>query len=137
MIFLVQCKKAIDACHDLRLNTFYYDADGLGAGVRGDALVINEQNNLKRIPEIEANPFRGSGAVHNPEEEMVEARINVDFFANLKAQMWWSLRIRFQNTYRALQGMNFDPDNLISLSKYWQKCRALIQKLQVIGLLSM
>ena len=67
---------------------------------------------------------------------MVEARKNVDFFANLKAQMWWSLRIRFQNTYRALQGMNFDPDNLISLSKYWQKCRALIQKLQVIGLLS-
>lgn len=116
MIFLVQRKKAIDACHDLRLNTFYYDADGLGAGVRGDALVINEQNNLKRIPEIEANPFRGSGAVHNPEEEMVEARKNVDFFANLKAQMWWSLRLRFQNTYRALQGMQYDPDSLISLS---------------------
>lgn len=109
-------QKAIDACLDLRLNSFYYDADGLGAGVRGDARVINEQNRSKGIPEIEANPFRGSGAVHNPEQEMVEARKNVDFFANLKAQMWWSLRIRFQNTYRALQGMQYDPDNLISLS---------------------
>jgi hypothetical protein len=47
---------------------------------------------------------------------MVEARKNIDFFANLKAQMWWSLRMRFQNTYRALQGMQYDPDALISLS---------------------
>ena len=48
--------------------------DGLGAGVRGDARVINELNKAKGIPEIEANPFSGSGAVHNPEQEMVEAR---------------------------------------------------------------
>ncbi|EJO34421.1 hypothetical protein ACINWCA157_0621 [Acinetobacter radioresistens WC-A-157] len=102
-------QKSIDACQDLKLNMFFYDADGLGAGVRGDARVINELNKAKGIPEIEANPFQGSGAVHNPEQEMVEARKNVDFFANLKAQMWWSLRLRFQNTYRALQGMQYDP----------------------------
>lgn len=41
---------------------------------------------------------------------------NKDFFANLKAQSWWSLRMRFQNTYRALKGMEYEPDNLISLS---------------------
>ena len=109
-------QKAIDLCLDHKLNMFYYDADGLGAGVRGDARVINEQNRTKGITEIQADPFRGSGAVHNPDHEMVEARKNIDFFANLKAQMWWSLRIRFQNTYRAIQGMKFDPDNLISLS---------------------
>ena len=51
-----------------------------------------------------------------PDEEMVEARKNVDFFANLKAQAWWSLRMRFQNTHRALNGMEFDPDAIISLS---------------------
>lgn len=109
-------QKAIDLCLDHKLNMFYYDADGLGAGVRGDARVINEQNRTKGITEIQADPFRGSGAVHNPDHEMVEARKNIDFFANLKAQMWWSLRIRFQNTYRAIQGMKFDPDSLISLS---------------------
>ncbi len=80
-------QKAIDACLDLKLNLFFYDADGLGAGVCGDARVINEQNQVRGMSEIEANPFRGSGAVHNPEQEMVEARKNVDFFANLKAQM--------------------------------------------------
>lgn len=109
-------QKAIDHCLDQKLNLFLYDADGLGAGVRGDARVINELNETKGIQPIQANPFRGSGAVHNPDHEMVEGRTNKDFFANLKAQMWWSLRMRFQNTYRALKGMEYDPDALISLS---------------------
>ena len=49
-------------------------------------------------------------------EEIVEKRTNKDFFANLKAQSWWFLRLRFQNTYRALNGHEYDPDMLISLS---------------------
>lgn len=109
-------QKAIDISIERNLNQFLYDADGLGAGVRGDARVINEQNEAKGIKLIQADPFRGSGAVFEPDEEMVEARKNVDFFANLKAQAWWSLRLRFQNTYRALNGMKYDPDSIISLS---------------------
>lgn len=109
-------QKAVDSAHDLNLLRFFYDADGLGAGVRGDARVINELNNAKGIPEIEALAFRGSGSVHNPDGQMVESHKNIDLFANLKAQMWWSLRIRFQNTYRAMQGLSFDADSLISLS---------------------
>lgn len=109
-------QKAIDICLDLSIRAFLYDADGLGAGVRGDARVINERNEDQGIAEIQTDPFRGSGSVHEPDEEMVEARKNIDFFANLKAQMWWSLRMRFQNTYRALNGMEYDPDSIISLS---------------------
>jgi phage terminase large subunit len=109
-------QKTIDLCLDMRLDHFLYDADGLGAGVRGDARVINELNEAKGIQPIQANPFRGSGSVFEPDEEMVEARTNADFFANLKAQMWWSLRMRFQNTYRAVNGHKFDPDGLISIS---------------------
>jgi len=106
----------MDICLEKDYGLFYYDADGLGAGVRGDARVINEQQREKGLTEINVEPFRGSGAVYDPEGEMVEKRLNKDFFANLKAQSWWSLRIRFQNTYRALKGMEYDPDNLISLS---------------------
>ncbi|RZG77062.1 terminase [Acinetobacter sp. WCHAc060033] len=109
-------QKAIDISLERNLDHFLYDADGLGAGVRGDARVINELNREKGIPEIDVDPFRGSGSVFEPDEEMVEARKNIDFFANLKAQAWWSLRLRFQNTYRALKGMEFDPDSIISLS---------------------
>ena len=34
----------------------------------------------------------------------------------MKAQSWWWLRLLFQNTYRALNGMEYDPDMLISIS---------------------
>lgn len=109
-------QRAMDLCIEKSIDTLYYDADGLGAGCRGDSRVINEQQREKGLPEVDVQPFRGSGAVHDPEGQMVESRYNKDFFANLKAQSWWSLRLRFQETFRALDGREYDPDMLISLS---------------------
>lgn len=109
-------QKSMDICIERKYLTMFYDADGLGAGVRGDARVINEQQREKGWDEVTVEPFRGSGAVNDPEGEMVEKRLNKDFFANLKAQSWWWLRLLFQNTYRALNGMEYDPDMLISIS---------------------
>lgn len=109
-------QKAMDFCIEDKYQTLYYDADGLGAGVRGDARVINENQREKGWDEINVEPFRGSGSVNDPDGEIVEKRTNKDFFANLKAQSWWFLRLRFQNTYRALNGHEYDPDMLISLS---------------------
>lgn len=109
-------QKAMDFCIDGKYLTLYYDADGLGAGVRGDARVINENQREKGWDEVNVEPFRGSGSVNDPDGEIVEKRTNKDFFANLKAQSWWFLRLRFQNTYRALNGHEYDPDMLISLS---------------------
>lgn len=95
---------------------FDYDADGLGSGVRGDARVINEQRAEQKRPQLQVQPFRGSGGVIEPDKEMVPKRKNKDFFANLKAQGWWALRLRFQRTYRAVvEGMEFDPDDIISI----------------------
>lgn len=96
---------------------FDYDADGLGAGVRGDARVINEQRRERRESELRIEPFRGSAGVFQPEREMVEKRKNQDYFANLKAQSWWALRLRFQNTFRAMNGLEYDPDEIISIPK--------------------
>jgi len=109
-------QKTMDLCIDGNYGLLYYDADGLGAGVRGDSRVINEQQREIGGVEINVESFRGSAAVYDPEGEMVENRKNKDYFANLKAQSWWALRMRFQNTYRALKGMEYDPDNLVSLS---------------------
>ena len=49
---------------------------------------------------------------------MVQGRQNKDFFENAKAQAWWALRIRFQNTYRAVvEGRtDVDLDNIISIA---------------------
>lgn len=106
----VQC--AFMLCDDLKYQAFAYDADGLGAGVKGDARIINENRPLGS--KIRVDPFRGSASVNNPTSEDVKGRKNEDFFANLKAQSWWSLRNRFQKTYRAVAERGaFQADELI------------------------
>lgn len=105
-------QKAFLLCDERGYKKFKYDADGLGAGVRGDARVIND----KRLTgKLTADAFRGSEAPFNPEGEDVKGRKNKDFFANRKAQGWWALRLRFQNTFRAIEGGEFDADSIISI----------------------
>lgn len=114
--------KVFGYCDDNGLTSFRFDEDGLGAGVRGDAKAINELRKAERLSRIETTPFRGSGGVFDPDEEAVpgddisKARLNKDFFANAKAQSWWHLRKLFRNTHRALSGMDYDPDEIISIS---------------------
>lgn len=105
-------------CDTHGLDGFRFDADGLGAGVRGDARVINDERREKRQIRKKVIQFRGSAAVHEPEKEDIKGRTNQDMFQNLKAQAWWSLRVRFQKTYRAVtEGMEYPEDQLISISE--------------------
>lgn len=120
--------KAFHICDAEGYGSFDYDADGLGAGVRGDARAVNAERGKGK--KIAVNPFRGSGAVFQPEREMVNKRKNKDFFMNAKAQAWWALRMRFQHTYRALnEGHEFDPDKGISISPNIQNLQALTNEL--------
>lgn len=99
-----------------------YDADGLGAGVRGDARVINDMRAKNKQKPITFNAYRGSGAVIMSESRLkigfsVVEHKNKDYFANAKAQAWWALRMRFLITHRAVtEGIEFDPDSIISIS---------------------
>lgn len=114
--------KVFGYCDHKGIEAFRFDEDGLGAGVRGDAKAINEQRQPEGRPYILATPFRGSSAVFDPEGEAVAgdngqpSRINKDFFANSKAQSWFHLRKLFRNTFRAINGMAYNPDEIISLS---------------------
>ncbi|MFV8941800.1 TerL protein [Moellerella wisconsensis] len=114
--------KVFGYCDDNNLNNFRFDEDGLGAGVRGDAKAINELRKNERLHRVEVTPFRGSAGVFKPDEEAVpgddltKARLNKDFFANVKAQSWWHFRKLFRNTHRALSGMDYNPDEIISIS---------------------
>lgn len=107
--------KAFELTEAGRYTSFLYDADGLGAGVRGDALRLNEDRTISGRERINDEPFRGSASVVDPEGEMVLERKNEDFFANLKAQSWWALRDRFQETHRARMGEPYDADKIISI----------------------
>lgn len=116
-------QRAFALCDGLGLYGFRFDSDGLGAGVRGDARVINEQRRQAgmiagAVPRtVTVLPFRGSGGVIDPERQDEPSRLNQDFFKNLKAQAWWGLRRRFRETWRAINGETYNPDLLISLSR--------------------
>lgn len=126
---------AMQRCDELGLTHFWYDADGLGAGVRGDARVLNEQRG-QGSTRIVAEAWRGSGEVIDPDKMAVApaskgggGRTNRDFFANRKAQGWWHLRARFQNTHRAREGLPYDPDMLIHIPADIPERVALVSEL--------
>lgn len=110
-------ERAFEICDEAGLSAFRYDADGLGAGVRGDARVINATRKSNGVWSVEVEPFRGSGEVFKPDAPIPTAdpgpaggrnrmdRKNGDYFANAKAQGWWELRIRFQRAYRAREAI--------------------------------
>jgi len=109
--------KAFHLCDDNDYPSLYYDADGIGSAVRGDANVINTRRKESGQKVINVQPHRGSGEIFDPDGEMVKGRKNRDLFRNYKAQAWWAMRIKFQKTYNAvINGMEFDKDDIISIS---------------------
>lgn len=138
--------RAFGLCDEHDLTQFWYDADGLGASVRGDARVINDARQAAGNRLITVEPFRGSGEVFKPNDpipsavtqsatDKKNARKNGDYFANAKAQGWWELRVRFQRTFRAVQAAAakeahpYGPDDLICLSGSIKELGKLIMEL--------
>lgn len=113
--------KVANAANDHQWDSVTYDADGLGAGVRGDSEIVNGDRATEKLHKIDFNAFKGSESPSEPDKAFIKDAsgkviTNKDFFTNLKAQTWWLLRQRFQNTYRAVvEGMDYDPDEIISL----------------------
>lgn len=121
-------EKAFLICDVNDYREFVYDADGIGAGVRGDAIVINERR--EKHSQIKVNPHRGSGPVFKPDEEDVMGRKNQDFFENFKAQSGWHLRLRFQNTHRwIVDGVRCHIDDIISIPSVLPNCLKLMSEL--------
>lgn len=84
-----------------------YDSVGMGAGVK--AHLNRKQGRIQCVG------FNAGGAVVKPEQKYFD-RKNKDFFRNIKAQMWWQVRDRFYNTWRAIEhGDVYPEDQLISL----------------------
>jgi phage terminase large subunit len=123
-----------------------YDADGMGALVRGDARVLNE----KRKHEIAVHAWRGSGAVVDKDKPIKTAaprgekrdpnrveRLNGDYYHNAKAQGWFELRVRAQCTVRALEMQErgedwrtaYGEDDLLSLDSRMPELALVTQQL--------
>ena len=116
--------KAFRLCDERGYDEFDYDADGLGAGVRGDARVLNEHRTQPgpdarpRGRPINVGEYRGSGAVIFPERIVPRTnRKNEDFYSNRKAQAWWSAKLRFAESFKASKGEPYDPDSIICIAR--------------------
>lgn len=121
-------EKAFRICDIGEYSEFAYDGDGLGAGTKGDARKINEARTAAGERAIAVRKFQGSAGVVDPDGKIPQfdgdesrdrdERTNKDYFANAKAQAWWSLRMRFLRTYRAVAFGHpvTDPDAIISIS---------------------
>lgn len=121
-----------------QITEFRYDADGLGASVRGDARIINTEMRGAGQQQITVVEHRGSGAVVNKEDFAIDpdhvgghvGRTNDDFFYNFKAQAWWDLRRRFEKTYAWVRhGRACNPEECISLSSTIKDLAKLQQEL--------
>ncbi len=101
---------------------FQYDCIGVGAGVKAEINNFADQGNVNLPPGITFTPWNAGASVLFPDQRVIpdddDSPINQDFYANLKAQAWWELRMRCYRTWRMVtgqEGASYDPDTLISI----------------------
>lgn len=97
-----------------------YDNIGVGAAVKSEINRLTQDEPDLVIPKFIG--WNAGSSVQRPFERVIpddlESPFNKDFFGNLKAQGWWSLRTRFLRTYQAVvQKVKHPPELLISLSQ--------------------
>jgi phage terminase large subunit len=118
--------RAVALTEQLGGKEMIYDADGMGANVRGDVRVMKEirkEKNPRSFDTVRVVPFRGSGAVLWPEKTATRSAVkNKDMFHNYKAQAWWHLYTMFCESLKAHRGEEYDPNLVISIDP---KCPGL------------
>jgi len=105
---------------------FEYDCIGVGAGIKSETNRLSERGKIPKQWTI--SPWSAGAKVLNPNDRVVpednllpeamrKSPRNKDFFQNFKAQAWWIVARRFENTYRAIyeEGFVWTPDMVISL----------------------
>lgn len=133
----VTARRAIDYCKPLAPIFVQYDSIGVGATVKAEFNRLTDDS--EGTPILDARnvtmiPWNAGAGVIDPFFHVVEnddeSPLNRDFFANLKAQAWWSLRLRFWRTFQAVvNGVIYDPATLIVLSRDMPLLRKLEKEL--------
>ncbi|MCK5018041.1 MAG: hypothetical protein KAS32_13375 [Candidatus Peribacteraceae bacterium] len=115
-----------DGCKNVQ-----FDVIGVGSGVKAEANRLEKDGALNGIIFI---PWNAAAKPLRKEQRMIKgdknSPLNKDFFANLKAQGGWQLRLRFEKTYNAIvHGTKFDSSELISISSRVEHLHRLVQEL--------
>lgn len=93
----------------------YYDSGGLGAGIKSDLSRIKSNPQTGTGPGLKKFiPFLFGGKVKGPNKYFIKHRDlkikNKDFFDKCNAQAWWNLKLRCENTLKALDGEKINLD---------------------------
>lgn len=117
----VTARRAVVACREYKGRIrLMYDSIGIGASVKSEYNRLVEDEGVVDPRDIPFIPWNAGAAVVNPYQRIIEdddeSLTNKEFFGNLKAQGWWSLRTRFYKTHKArTEGVIYNPDDLISI----------------------
>lgn len=137
-------QRAFALCDEWRLPGFDFDADGLGAGVRGDARVLNEQRESARAARgkpaspaeffqsgaLTVTEYRGSSSPTNPDAIVPRTnRTAKDYYANRKAQSWMHLASMFRESAKARAGLPYDKEMIISIDSRIKELPKLMAQL--------
>lgn len=106
-----------------------YDAIGVGAGAGAKFNELNEANQIR----IHHEKFFAGGSALRPDAQYAKTGIkNKDFFANIKAQVWWGVADRLRDTYNAVsKGEKVSPNDMIFLSGEMPNLTKLIDELSM------
>lgn len=105
--------RAFGLCDEHGYDELIYDATGVGSGCRGPARVLNETRETKIVM---AEFVAGATPIFPERKVQGTNRKNKDMFLNRAAQAAWCLRLRFQESYKASQGLPFDAESIISIN---------------------
>jgi phage terminase large subunit len=93
---------------DSNASTLYYDADGLGTAVRASWMASE-----KRLP---FQTFPVNAGSSPSELRWPDGRTSGEIFGNLRAEVGWLVRRRFEKTFEYVtQGVEYPLDELISI----------------------
>lgn len=119
----ITTRRAVASVRRFRNVKVQYDSIGVGAAVKTEYNRLRDDQVARLCPFVAWN---AGGAVVDPYERVIpddeDSLLNRDFFGNMKAQAWWSIRTRFYKTWRIIDAMAkgeplpyYPPDELISL----------------------
>jgi phage terminase large subunit len=114
-------RKVIAAVHDILPLELQYDCIGIGVSVKSEVNRLRDEGKISK--KLRLVPWNAAAAPLWKEKRVVEydknSPLNEDFYQNLKAQAWWQVRQKFQNTWRIFNDPDYNTgwkaDDLISL----------------------
>lgn len=105
--------RAADAAERLGASVLNYDCVGVGEGIRGTFDSSERRLNFR--------PHALNGGESPSSTEWPDGKTSKERFLNLRAELWWLLRVRFEKAYEFReQGVAHPPEEMISIPEHSQ-----------------